>query len=50
VVKKPIEVVESTAATLDVDLAPGVGGSGGGQQLIFPKGWEKSLESVSGGR
>jgi hypothetical protein len=43
VIEKPVEVVESTAATLETDLAPGVGGSGGGQQLIFPKGWETSV-------
>jgi hypothetical protein len=43
IVQKPIEAVESTAAGLDKDLAPGVGGTGGGQQLIFPKGWEDSV-------
>lgn len=43
VVKKPIEVVQSTAATIEPGLAPGVGGMGGGQQLIFPKGWENSV-------
>lgn len=46
VVTKPIEVVESTTATLGRDLAPGVGGTGGGQQLIFPKGWESSVTQV----
>jgi hypothetical protein len=46
VLEKPVEVVESTAATLGRDLAPGVGGTGGGQQLIFPKGWESSVGQV----
>jgi len=46
IVKKPIEVVESSAATLETELAPGVGGTGGGQQLIFPKGWESSVRSI----
>jgi len=49
VVDKPIEVVESTAATIP-ELAPGVGGQGGGQQLIFPKGWESSVVPMTGGR
>jgi hypothetical protein len=46
VLKDPVEVVESTAATLSKDLAPGVGGTGGGQQLIFPRGWESSVSQV----
>jgi hypothetical protein len=44
IVKKPIDVVESTSATLEKELAPGVGGAGGGQQLIFPKGWEDFVQ------
>lgn len=46
VVTKRLEVVESTAASLSRELAPGVGGSGGGQQLIFPKGWEESVTRI----
>lgn len=49
-VKKPIEIIESTAATLEVELAPGIGGCGGGQQIILPKGWEGFVESVIGGQ
>lgn len=45
-VKEPIEVIESTAATLEKELAPGVGGTGGGQQLIFPKNWENSVIEI----
>ncbi len=46
VVTKRLEVVESTAASLSRDLAPGIGGSGGGQQLIFPRGWEESVSRI----
>jgi hypothetical protein len=43
-IKSPIDVVESSAASYPVGKVPGVGGTGGGQQLILPKGWEKSVE------
>jgi hypothetical protein len=46
ILKEPLEAVESTAATLKKDLAPGVGGPGGGQQLILPRGWESSVTQV----
>jgi hypothetical protein len=49
VVKEPIEIIESTAAEMPKGLAPGVGGSGGGQQLIFPNGWDKSVQLKGGG-
>jgi hypothetical protein len=46
ILEEPLEAVESTAATLKKDLAPGVGGPGGGQQLILPRGWESSVTQV----
>lgn len=49
VLKEPVEIIESTASEMPKGLAPGVGGSGGGQQLIFPNGWEKSVRNPRGG-
>jgi hypothetical protein len=49
VVRKPIEVVESTAKTVALGKAPGVGGLGGGQQLMLPSGWENSVVRLPGG-
>ncbi len=40
------EVLETTAADFESGRVQGVGGKGGGQQLIMPVGWEKHLVLV----
>lgn len=37
VLDRPVGVLEGTAARFPVEKYPGVGGPGGGTQLIFPK-------------
>jgi len=43
-IAEPVQVIEGTAAAFPVGKYPGVGGPGGGIQLIFPKG-SQSLAS-----
>ena len=44
VLTKPLQVVESTAAEFLIGKVPGVGGPGGGQQLILPAGWQSAVK------
>ena len=45
-VKSPIDVVETSAASYPKGKVPGVGGPGGGKQLILPTGWEKLVDKL----
>jgi len=44
-VMKPFEAVESTASPFPKGKVPGVGGKGGGRQLIMPPDWERYVRS-----
>jgi hypothetical protein len=46
VVRQPIQAIESVAAPYPLGKYPGVGGSGGGTQLIFPKGSNASTAPI----
>jgi hypothetical protein len=45
-VVEPLEVLETTAAKFQSGMVSGVGGKGGGQQLIMPPDWERRVQKL----
>jgi hypothetical protein len=45
-VVQPLEVLETTAAKFESGRVSGVGGKGGGQQLIMPPDWERRVQKL----
>lgn len=45
-VVEPLEVLESTAAEFKAGRVSGVGGKGGGQQIIMPPDWERRVQKL----
>ena len=50
VVTQPFQALETTAAPFPKGIIPGVGGRGGGRQLIMPPDWERYVRAIWGSR